>query len=143
MSELRDLKLNDVEGGANLRSSSSSNGSGSMNKTGSGSGSGSGLGSGNTNTGSGSDLEIYSKCVHKCETNSGCDNGQICYEQPYSCGVLKTSSQRRCRSLNAAEKACVGIAEGKSCKYPGNPYVLAWCRRDTNSPVAICKTSMI
>ena len=52
MSDLRDLKLNDVEGGANLRSSSSSNGSGSMeggtltevvvtgSKTGSGSGSG-------------------------------------------------------------------------------------------------------
>ena len=52
MSDLRDLKLNDVEGGANLRSSSSSNESGSMeggtltevvvtgSKTGSGSGSG-------------------------------------------------------------------------------------------------------
>ena len=111
MSDLRDLKLNDVEGGASLRSSSSSNGNGSeinggtlpevvvTPKTGSGSGSGSGrLG------------DICSRCGASLNSSGICPKGCNVSGSGSSSGNSSTGSGSNYGSgyldgyLTAAEK---------------------------------------
>ena len=168
MSDLRDLKLNDVEGaGTSLRSSSSSNGSGTAEDpiglpevvvTGSGSGSsvgsgsgsgsgsgfgygyigGSGSGSGNTNAGSGSALEIFFPLPGG---NHECTTNEDCGTNRvcYHRVTREIFYERKCRDMNNNEKSCKGKSRGEKCALSGNAHTnQGWCTSFAGAPVLTC-----
>lgn len=117
MSNLRDLKLNDVEVLNDINSMSTTSSSGN---------------SGDLDaSGSGRWWPCNTCPEHECNRDGDCneyyDGYGACYK--VSCGWDNVCTYRKCRSMDDNEKSCVGKQPLDACRLYGNPYThQGWCK---------------